>query len=72
MSAYLTACAAPSPEKFQTIMDSVTAEKVHQIIRSDVIPSSGENHGDVINRVSSAFFDVTVPVRKSNGRAQIR
>ncbi len=56
MSAYLTACAAPGTEKYQTIMDSVTAEKVNQIIRSDVIPSSGENHGDVISRVSSAFL----------------
>ena len=56
MSAYLTTCAAPSTEKYQTIMDSVTAEKVNQIIRSDVIPSSGENHGEVINRVSSAFL----------------
>ncbi|EGL5265615.1 DUF1460 domain-containing protein, partial [Salmonella enterica] len=54
MSAYLTACAAPGPEKYQTIMDSVTAEKVNKIIRSDVIPSSGENHGEVISRVSSA------------------
>ncbi|HCL5327036.1 TPA: DUF1460 domain-containing protein, partial [Salmonella enterica] len=56
MSAYLTACAAPGPEKYQTIMDSVTAEKVNKIIRSDVIPSSGENHGEVISRVSSAFL----------------
>lgn len=40
----------------QTIMDSVTAEKVSRIIRSDVIPASGENHGEVISRVSSAFF----------------
>ncbi|XGI79094.1 DUF1460 domain-containing protein [Enterobacter hormaechei] len=56
MSAYLTACAAPGTEKYQTIMDSVTAEKVNQIIRSDVIPYSGENHGDVISRASSAFL----------------
>ncbi len=56
MSAYLTACAAPGPEKYQTIMDSVTAEKVNKIIRTDVIPSSGENHGDVVSRVSSAFL----------------
>lgn len=44
MSAYLIA-SAPGTDKYQTIMDSVTAEKVSQIIRSDVIPSSGENHG---------------------------
>lgn len=56
MSAYMTACAAPDPEKYQTIMDSVTAEKVNQIIRSYVIPSSDENHGEVISRVSSAFL----------------
>lgn len=37
-------------------MDSVTAEKVDQIIRSDVIPSLGEKHGEVISRVSSAFL----------------
>lgn len=56
MSAYLTACAAPGTEKYQTIMDSVTAEKVSRIIRSDVVPFSGENHGEVISRVSSAFL----------------
>ncbi|WP_338495315.1 DUF1460 domain-containing protein [Erwinia aphidicola] len=56
ISAYLTACAAPGPEKYKTIMDGVTAEKVNKIIRTDVIPSSGENHGDVISRVSSAFL----------------
>lgn len=56
MSAYLTACATPGTEKYQTIMDTVTAEKVSHIIRSDVIPSSDENHGEVISRVSSAFL----------------
>lgn len=57
MAASLTACAAPGAEKYQTIMDKVTAEKINQIIRSDVIPSSGEKHGEVISRVSSAFLD---------------
>lgn len=33
------------------------AEKVDQIIRSDVIHSSGGNQGEVISRVSSAFLD---------------
>nr|WP_250318499.1 DUF1460 domain-containing protein [Rosenbergiella gaditana] len=56
MSTYLTACAAPATEKYQTIMDSVTAGKVNQIIRSDVIPSSDKYHGEVISRVSSAFL----------------
>jgi len=56
MPAYLTACAAPGQEEYQTIMDSVTAEKVNQIIRSEVIPYSGENHGDIISRVSSVFL----------------
>ena len=56
MSAFLTGCTAPGPEKYQTFMDSVTAEKVNKIIRTDVIPSSGENYGDVISRVSSAFL----------------
>jgi len=56
ISAYLTACAAPGTEKFQTIMDSVTAEKINRIIRSNVIHASGENHGEVISRVSSAFL----------------
>lgn len=59
MSAYLTACATPGTDKYQTIMDTVTAEKVSQIIRSDVIPSSDENHGEVISRVSSAFLDTS-------------
>lgn len=56
MSVYLTACASASTEKYQSIMDSLTAEKVNQIIWSDVIPSSDENHGEVISRVSSAFL----------------
>lgn len=56
ISLYLIGCAAPGPEKYQTIMGSVTAEKVSRIIRSDVIPASGENHGEVISRVSSAFL----------------
>lgn len=56
ISAYLAACASPATEKYQTIMDSVATEKVNQIIRSDVIPSTGENHGEVISRVSSAFL----------------
>lgn len=56
MSAHLTACAVPGTEKYQTSMDSVTAEKISRIIQSDVIPYKGENHGEVISRVSSAFL----------------
>ncbi|QIL18198.1 DUF1460 domain-containing protein [Salmonella enterica subsp. enterica serovar Adjame] len=56
MSAHLTACAVPRTEKYQTSMDSVTAEKISRIIQSDVIPYKGENHGEVISRVSSAFL----------------
>ncbi len=56
MSAHLTACAVHGTEKYQTSMDSVTAEKVSRIIQSDVIPYKGENHGEVISRVSSAFL----------------
>ncbi|WP_442780015.1 DUF1460 domain-containing protein [Enterobacter cancerogenus] len=56
MSVYLTSCATPHTEKYQTLMDSVTAEKVSRIIRSDVIPFSGQKHGEIISRVSSAFL----------------
>lgn len=56
MSSYLTACVSPDAEKYQTIMDSVTAEKVNKIITTEVIPSVGENHGEAISRVSSAFL----------------
>ncbi|MDV3314717.1 hypothetical protein M0740_21120, partial [Salmonella enterica] len=56
MSAHLTACAVPGTEKYQTSMDSVTAEKISRIIQSNVIPYKGENHGEVISRVSSAFL----------------
>lgn len=56
ISACITSCAAPNAEKYQTIMDSTTAEKANQIIRSNVTPSSGETHGNVISRVSSAFL----------------
>nr|WP_273968370.1 N-acetylmuramoyl-L-alanine amidase-like domain-containing protein [Enterobacter cancerogenus] len=38
------------------VSDSVTAEKVNKIIRTDVIPSSGEDYEDVISRVLSAFL----------------
>lgn len=56
MSTFLTACAESGTEKYKTIMDSATAEKVRRIIRSDVIPTGGETHGEVISRVSSAFL----------------
>lgn len=57
MLAYMMmACAAPGTEKYQTIMDSVTAGKVSRIIHTDVLPFSGEDHGEVISRVSSAFL----------------
>lgn len=56
MSVYLTACASPAAESYQTIMDSVTAGKVNCIVRSEVIPSAGENHGEIISRVSSTFL----------------
>ncbi len=56
MSTYLTACASSSAEKYQTIMDSVTLEKVNRIVRLEVIHSAGESHGEVISRVSSAFL----------------
>ncbi|AFJ47192.1 DUF1460 domain-containing protein [Shimwellia blattae] len=55
MSSHLAAGCASGPGKYRTIMDSVTAEKVSRIIRSDVIPYSGEKHTDIIHRVSSAF-----------------
>lgn len=54
--ALLTTCSAKSAEKYQTIMDSMTAEKVSLIISSDVIPSLGEDHGEVISRVSTALL----------------
>ena len=48
--------AAPDTERYQIIMDGVTAEKVDGIIQSDVIPFAGEDHGEIINRVSSDFL----------------
>lgn len=70
MSAHLTACAVPGTEKYQTSMDSVTAEKISRIIQSDVIPYKGENHGEVISRVSSAFSEHLIRrIRSSVGPA---
>lgn len=70
MSAHLTACTVPGTEKYQTSMDSVTAEKVSRIIQSDVIPYKGENHGEVISRVSSAFLGTPYQaIRSSVGPA---
>jgi hypothetical protein len=56
MSGYLTACASPGTEKYQTLVDNVTAEKIKRIIGSEVIPSAGASHGEVISHVSSAFL----------------
>lgn len=56
LSSYLTACTSSGADKYQTVMDSVSAEKVNRIIQSEVIPSRGGNHGKVISRVSSAFL----------------
>ncbi|MGK2889245.1 MAG: DUF1460 domain-containing protein [Candidatus Malihini olakiniferum] len=53
---YLTACTAPSAEKYQTIIDSTTEGKVNQIFRSDIISYMEENHGEIISCVSSAFL----------------
>ncbi|MFE8048783.1 DUF1460 domain-containing protein [Brenneria goodwinii] len=58
MSACLTACVSSGAEKYRTVMDRVTAKKVNRVIRSAVIPFTGENHGEVISRVSSAFLGV--------------
>lgn len=56
MSVCMIGCAAPAAGKYQTNMDSLTAEKINHIIRSVVIPSSEVKHGEVISRVSSAFL----------------
>lgn len=59
ISAYLTACAAPGTENYQTIIDSATSQKVDQIILTKVAPDSRDDHGLVISRVSSAFLGTT-------------
>ncbi|MCU6375549.1 DUF1460 domain-containing protein [Morganella morganii] len=64
----MTACAAPGTEKYQTIMDSVTAGKVRRIIHTDVLPFSGEDHGEVISRVSSAFLGTPYQANTLIGR----
>lgn len=56
VSASLAACTAPSTEKSPSHLAPMTAEKVNRIIRADVIPYSGQAHGEVIGRVSSAFL----------------
>ena len=42
--------------KYPTLIDNVTSENMQRILQSDVIPSTGESHGEVISRVSSAFL----------------
>lgn len=54
---FLTACAAHDTENYQTVMDSVTAQKVTRITQSNLLLSTGESRGEVINRISSAFLD---------------
>lgn len=51
MSAHLTACAVPGTEKYQTSMDSVTAEKISRIIQSDVIPYKAKT----MEKLSAAY-----------------
>ncbi|MFB3306640.1 DUF1460 domain-containing protein [Pseudomonas sp. AMR01] len=58
ISVFLAACNAAGAGNYQTIIDKDTAEKVDQIIRSDVIPLAGERHGEIISRVSSNFLGV--------------
>ncbi|MBG6241331.1 MAG: DUF1460 domain-containing protein [Candidatus Symbiopectobacterium sp. Dall1.0] len=71
VSLYLTACASPGAEKYQTIIDSATAEKVNRIVRSDVVPYVEENHGEVISRVSSAFLGTPYKASTLIGGADI-
>ncbi|AGF74864.1 hypothetical protein BAnh1_09940 [Bartonella australis AUST/NH1] len=59
--ACLTSYTAGNAEKYRVIMNNVTAEKVNKIIRTEVIPASSENHGEIVDRVSAAFL--TTPYR---------
>ncbi|MEI7251547.1 DUF1460 domain-containing protein [Pectobacterium versatile] len=56
MSVCLTSCISASAEKYQTVMDSATADKVNNIILTRVIPAVGKSHGELIDDVSSAFL----------------
>lgn len=52
----LSACAGTEKERYQTIIDEVTAKKVDSIVRSELIPLSGEKHGEIISRISLSFL----------------
>lgn len=54
--ACLTACSSPRSDKYQIVIDSVTAEKVRQIVQTELTPSIREIKGEAIERVSSAFL----------------
>lgn len=54
--ACLTACTSPGTDKYQTVIDSVTAGKITRIVQANLIPSGVGNKGEAIERVSSAFL----------------
>ncbi|MFJ5492930.1 DUF1460 domain-containing protein [Pectobacterium carotovorum] len=56
ISVFLTSCISASTEKYQTVMDSNTADKVDSIILTKVIPATGKSHGELISDVSSTFL----------------
>ncbi|MGC6387438.1 DUF1460 domain-containing protein [Ewingella sp. S1.OA.A_B6] len=55
MSVCLASCSAGG-QKYQTQIDTPTAEKVNEIIHTRVIPAKKQKHGLIIESVSSAFL----------------
>ncbi|WP_394818534.1 N-acetylmuramoyl-L-alanine amidase-like domain-containing protein [Sorlinia euscelidii] len=56
LSACLASCAASEPREYQTPISSPTEKKLDDIFRTFVRPRKGQDHGEIINRVSAAFL----------------
>ncbi|ATV45509.1 DUF1460 domain-containing protein [Pectobacterium brasiliense] len=55
--ACLISCASPNAQTYGTAIDEATAKTASMIIASEVIPTSGKSHGEIIRQVSSAFLN---------------
>ncbi|UYH51444.1 DUF1460 domain-containing protein [Candidatus Kirkpatrickella diaphorinae] len=56
LSACLAGCAAPEPREYKVVINSLTEKKLDDMIRNIVRPQKGQDHGEIISRVSAAFL----------------
>lgn len=56
LSACLASCAASEPREYKTLINSPTEKKLDDIFRTIIRPQKGQDHGEIISRVSAAFL----------------